>query len=113
MYCIITLARTGRGLGAVDNATYMHTKQSLLKLFRDVDRTKSLQSVGDHLHLLPTRFLHWSMWGHLPLSVGWPLNRVRICRSDDATAGMGVSIRLLLMISMLSTTVHRSMEARG
>ena len=58
----------------------------------------------------PSGTIYTSLWPHLCIElrggtfVGWPLDRVRICISDDATAGMDVSIRLLLM---LPTAVQR------
>ena len=56
----------------------------------------------------PSGTIYTSLWPHLYIelrggtSVGWPLDRVRICISDDATAGMDASLRLL---SMLPTAV--------
>ena len=52
----------------------------------------------------PSGTIYTSLWPHLCIklrgdtSVGWPLNGVRICKSDGATAGMDASIRLLLML---------------
>ncbi|EJK66141.1 hypothetical protein THAOC_12951, partial [Thalassiosira oceanica] len=40
-------------------------------------------------HLLPARYLCWAPQRHLGgTSVGWPPVRVRICRSDNAAAGV-------------------------
>ena len=50
----------------------------------------------------PSGTIYTSLRPHLCIelrdgtSVGWPLDRVRICISDDATAGMDASISLLL-----------------
>ena len=57
----------------------------------------------------PSGTIYISLWPHLCIelsggtSVGWPLDRVRICISDDIIAGMDVSIPLL---SMLPTAVQ-------
>ena len=94
-----------RGLGAVDNVTSMESGGYRSYMWY---RTKSLQrrvSIWDHLHLLLARSLCWALSRHLGgTSVGWPPVRLRICRSDDAAAGVTTTISLL---SMLPTAVRR------